>query len=65
MKKQLYRAAAASVLGLSLIQESLPPTPVTSVTPVQARPTRITQTATVADAPAWSMRLLRLYQAAR
>ena len=33
--------------------------------PVSAKFVRITQTATVADAPPWSMRLLRLYQAAR
>jgi mono/diheme cytochrome c family protein len=32
--------------------------------PVTARFVRITQTATVADAPPWSMRLLRLYEAA-
>jgi mono/diheme cytochrome c family protein/glucose/arabinose dehydrogenase len=32
--------------------------------PVSAKFVRITQTATVTDAPAWSMRLLRLYQAA-
>jgi mono/diheme cytochrome c family protein/glucose/arabinose dehydrogenase len=34
-------------------------------TPVSTKFVRITQTATVPDAPAWSMRLLRLYQAAR
>jgi mono/diheme cytochrome c family protein/glucose/arabinose dehydrogenase len=32
--------------------------------PVSAKFVRITQTATVTDAPAWSMRLLRLYRAA-
>ncbi len=32
-------------------------------TPVSARFVRITQTATVTDAPAWSMRLVRLYEA--
>ena len=31
--------------------------------PVSAKFVRITQTATVTDAPPWSMRLLRLYQA--
>jgi hypothetical protein len=31
--------------------------------PVSARFVRITQTASVPDAPPWSMRLLRLYQA--
>jgi hypothetical protein len=34
-------------------------------TPVSTKFVRITQTATVPDAPAWSMRLLRLYQAPR
>ena len=33
--------------------------------PVNARFVRITQTATVPDAPPWSLRLLRLYEAAR
>jgi putative membrane-bound dehydrogenase-like protein len=34
-----------------------------TVAPVRARLIRLTQTATVADAPPWSMRLLRLYEA--
>ena len=33
-----------------------------TVAPVLARFVRITQTATVADAPPWSMRLLRFFQ---
>ena len=39
---------------------------ITTITfaPVSAKFVRITQTATVTDSPAWSMRLLRLYQAA-
>ena len=36
-----------------------------SFTPVSARFVRITQTANVTDAPPWSMRLLRLYEAPR
>lgn len=37
---------------------------ITTITfaPVSAKFVRITQTATVTDAPAWSMRLLRLYR---
>jgi hypothetical protein len=37
-------------------------TMVISFTPVRARFLRITQTATTAGAPPWSMRSLRLYQ---
>jgi hypothetical protein len=36
-----------------------------TLAPVSARFLRITQTATAADAPPWSMRLLRLYEAPR
>lgn len=39
-------------------------TTIITFAPVSAKFVRITQTATVPDAPAWSMRLLRLYQAA-
>jgi mono/diheme cytochrome c family protein len=41
----------------------VPGTTVITFGPVSARFVRITQTATVTDAPAWSMRLLRLYSA--
>jgi len=41
----------------------VPGTTVLTFAPVSAKIVRITQTATVADAPPWSMRLLRLYQA--
>ena len=40
-----------------------PESPSITFAPVSAKFVRITQTATVNDAPAWSMRLLRLYQA--
>jgi len=40
-------------------------TTIITFAPAAARFVRITQTATVPDAPPWSMRLLRLYQAAR
>ena len=42
-----------------------PGTTVISFTPVSATFVRMTQTATVADAPPWSMRLLRLYEVPR
>ena len=38
-------------------------TTVITFAPVSAKFVRITQTATVTDAPPWSMRLIRLYQA--
>ena len=38
---------------------------VIAFTPVSARFVRITQTANVDNGPPWSMRLLRLYEAAR
>ena len=41
----------------------VPGTTVITFAPVRAKFVRITQTAAVADAPPWSMRLLRLYQA--
>ena len=40
-------------------------TTIITFAPVSAKFIRITQTATVPDAPPWSMRLLRLYEAAR
>ena len=40
-----------------------PGTTVVTFAPVRARVIRITQTAAVSDAPPWSMRLLRLYEA--
>ena len=43
--------------------QGAPGTTVITFAPVSATFVRITQTATVNDAPAWSMRLLRLYQA--
>jgi mono/diheme cytochrome c family protein len=43
--------------------QGVPGTTVITFAPVSAKFVRITQTATVSDAPAWSMRLLRLYQA--
>jgi mono/diheme cytochrome c family protein len=43
--------------------QGVPGTTVIPFAPVNAKFVRITQTATVSDAPAWSMRLLRLYQA--
>jgi len=36
---------------------------VIAFTPVSAKFVRITQTATIANAPPWSMRLVRLYEA--
>jgi mono/diheme cytochrome c family protein len=42
--------------------QGAPGTTVISFAPVNARFVRITQTATVTDAPQWSMRLLRLYE---
>ncbi len=42
-----------------------PGTMTISFAPVSARFVKITQTASVADAPAWSIRLLRLYESAR
>ena len=43
--------------------QGAPGTTVVTFAPVSAKFVRITQTATVTDAPPWSMRLLRLYQA--
>ncbi|HET7219406.1 MAG TPA: discoidin domain-containing protein, partial [Vicinamibacterales bacterium] len=43
--------------------EGVPGTTVIRFAPVSARFVRITQTAAVSDAPAWSMRLVRLYEA--
>jgi hypothetical protein len=43
--------------------QGAPGTTVITFAPVSAKFVRITQTATVSDAPPWSMRLLRLYQA--
>jgi mono/diheme cytochrome c family protein/glucose/arabinose dehydrogenase len=43
--------------------EGVPGTTVIRFAPVSAKFVRITQTATVNDAPAWSMRLVRLYEA--
>ena len=43
--------------------QGAPGTTVITFAPVSAKFVRITQTATVNDAPAWSMRLLRLYRA--
>jgi mono/diheme cytochrome c family protein/glucose/arabinose dehydrogenase len=43
--------------------EGVPGTTVITFPPVRARFLRITQTAKVGDAPAWSMRLVRVYQA--
>jgi mono/diheme cytochrome c family protein/glucose/arabinose dehydrogenase len=43
--------------------DGTPGTATITFAPVSARFVRITQTATVADAPPWSIRLLRLYQA--
>jgi hypothetical protein len=40
-------------------------TTIITFAPVSAKFVRITQTANVADAPVWSMRLLRLYEHAR
>jgi mono/diheme cytochrome c family protein/glucose/arabinose dehydrogenase len=45
--------------------EGVPGTTVVPFAPVSARFVRITQTASVSDAPAWSMRLVRLYEAAK
>jgi mono/diheme cytochrome c family protein/glucose/arabinose dehydrogenase len=45
--------------------EGVPGTTVIRFAPVSAKFVRITQTATVNDAPAWSMRLVRLYEAAK
>jgi mono/diheme cytochrome c family protein len=45
--------------------EGVPGTTVISFAPTSAKFVRITQTATVSDAPPWSMRLLRLYEAPR
>ena len=41
--------------------QGAPGTTVITFAPVSAKVVRVTQTATVSDAPAWSMRLLRLY----
>jgi len=41
--------------------QGAPGTTVITFAPVSAKVVRVTQTATVGDAPAWSMRLLRLY----
>jgi hypothetical protein len=43
--------------------QGAPGTTVITFAPVSAKFVRIIQTGTVNDAPAWSMRLLRLYQA--
>lgn len=43
--------------------EGAPGTTVIRFAPVSAKFIRITQTATVSDAPPWSMRLVRLYEA--
>jgi mono/diheme cytochrome c family protein/glucose/arabinose dehydrogenase len=43
--------------------QGAPGTTVITFAPVSAKFVRMTQTATVSDAPPWSMRLLRLYQA--
>jgi mono/diheme cytochrome c family protein/glucose/arabinose dehydrogenase len=43
--------------------DGVPGTTVITFPPVRARFLRITQTAKVTDAPAWSMRLVRVYQA--
>jgi hypothetical protein len=43
----------------------MPGVTVVAFAPVTARFVRITQTAQVENAPPWSMRLLRLYEAAR
>jgi mono/diheme cytochrome c family protein len=43
--------------------QGAPGTTVITFAPVRAKFVRITQTASVNDAPAWSMRLVRLYQA--
>jgi hypothetical protein len=43
--------------------DGVPGTTVIRFAPVSAKFVRITQTATTNDAPAWSMRLLRLYEA--
>ena len=40
-------------------------TTIITFAPVRAKFVRITQTATVSDAPPWSMRLLRLYESRR
>jgi mono/diheme cytochrome c family protein/glucose/arabinose dehydrogenase len=45
--------------------EGVPGTTVIRFAPANAKFVRITQTAKVSDAPAWSMRLLRLYEAPR
>jgi mono/diheme cytochrome c family protein len=45
--------------------EGVPGTTVIRFAPVSARFVRITQTSSLPDAPAWSMRLLRLYAAAK
>jgi hypothetical protein len=42
--------------------EGAPGTTAIRFAPVRAKFIRITQTATVSDAPAWSMRLMRLYE---
>jgi len=42
--------------------QGVPGTTVITFTPVSAKFVRITQTASVSDAPPWSMRLLRLYR---
>jgi hypothetical protein len=43
--------------------EGTPGTATIAFAPVRAKFVRVTQTANVPDAPPWSMRLLRLYQA--
>ncbi len=43
----------------------MPGTTVIAFSPVAAKFVRMTQTASMPDAPAWSMRLLRLYEAPR
>jgi mono/diheme cytochrome c family protein/glucose/arabinose dehydrogenase len=45
--------------------EGVPGITVITFAPVSAKFVRITQTANIADAPPWSMRLLRLYEAPR
>jgi hypothetical protein len=43
--------------------QGAPGTTVVTFAPVSAKFLRMTQTATVSDAPPWSMRLIRLYRA--
>jgi mono/diheme cytochrome c family protein/glucose/arabinose dehydrogenase len=45
--------------------DGVPGTTVIRFAPVSAKFIRITQTATASDAPAWSMRLVRLYEASK